>query len=87
MEASYDPEVVTVPTDTLILACRLSGLSLHELWCEYLILGGNRSEPQLWARMTLGHDWPAFDDLVLSTAADEALVDGGLPPLVRSSAV
>jgi hypothetical protein len=37
--------------------------------------------------MTLGYEWPAFDDLVLSTAADEALIDGGLPPLVRSSAV
>jgi hypothetical protein len=87
VEASYGPEVVTVPTDTLVLACRLSGLSLHDLWWEYLTLGGNRSQTQLAARITLGTEWPAFDDLVLSTAADEALIDGGLPPLVRSSAV
>ncbi|RBY88667.1 hypothetical protein DQ240_04560 [Blastococcus sp. TF02A-26] len=81
-----DPRPYTLPTDTLVLACRLSGLSLTELWWDYLALGGTHSMPQLSARMTLGHEWPALEDLVLATAADEALVSGGLPPLGPSSA-
>jgi hypothetical protein len=36
--------------------------------------------------MTLGHQWPAIEDLMLSTAAHEALVDGGLPPLAHCPA-
>ena len=73
-----------MPTDTLVLACRLSGLSLTELWWEYLALGGTRSPAELAARMEPGHPWPAIEDLVLAAAADEALVSGGLPPLLRS---
>ncbi len=75
-----------LPTDTLVLACRLSGLTLAELWWDYLALGGSYSMVQLSARMSLGHEWPALEDLVLSAAADEALVRGGLPPLIPSSA-
>lgn len=75
-----------LPTDTLVLACRLSGLTLTELWWDYVALGGNHSMVQLLARMSLGHEWPALKDLVLSAAADEALVRGGLPPLIPSSA-
>ena len=76
-----------MPADTLVLACRLSGLSLTELWWEYVALGGSLSPAELAARMAPGHEWPVHEDLVLSTAADEALIDGGLPPLGAVRAV
>ncbi len=75
-----------MPTDTLVPACRLSGLSLAELWWEYLALGGSRPPAELAARMAPGHEWPLLEDQVSSAAADETLVDGGSPPPVRSSA-
>ena len=75
-----------MPLDTLAVACRLSGLSLTELWLEYAALGGSRSVAELTVRLALGRAWPTGEDRVLATAADEALVDAGLPPLGPSSA-
>ncbi|SHF84756.1 hypothetical protein [Geodermatophilus nigrescens] len=69
-----------------MLACRLSGLSIADLYWKYLALGGTRTRAELMARMTLGHEWPALEDLVLSAVADEALISGGLPPLARHPA-
>ena len=48
-------------------------------------LGGSHSVAEPAVRLTLGRAWPAGEDRVLATAADEALVDAGLPPLGPSS--
>jgi hypothetical protein len=70
-----------MPVDDVALACRLADLSLLELWIKYMGLGGHASVTELCARVVLGTSWPPLEDLVLVTAAEEALVAAGLPPL------
>lgn len=76
--------------DELSLACRLSGLSIDELWLRYLEIGGSRSKSDLQSRLR-GAGWPEPDDCFLAVVADEALRDSGLPrlapPAVRVAAV
>src|SRR3712207_7681468 len=49
-------ENADVAPDDLSLACRLSGLSIDELWLRYLEIGGSRSRNQLAARLGGGGD-------------------------------
>ena len=37
--------------DELSLACRLSGLTVDELWLRYLEIGGSRSRSELQSRL------------------------------------
>ena len=64
--------------DELSLACRLSGLTIDELWLRYLEIGGSRSRAELQSRLG-GAPWPEPDDCFLAGVADEALRDSGLP--------
>ena len=66
--------------DDLSLACRLSGLSIDELWLRYLEIGGSRSRTELAARLG-GGGWSAPEDGYLAVVADEALQERGLPRL------
>jgi hypothetical protein len=66
-----------VVDDDVDLACRLAGLTPHELWLRYLALGGGRSEAELEARVR-GLPWVATDEAVLAVAVREALHDVGL---------
>ncbi|SHF88746.1 hypothetical protein SAMN05444351_1156 [Geodermatophilus nigrescens] len=72
---------MSVHIDDVDLACRLSGLTLTELWIAYVGMGGSASEVDLWARLALGAGWPAVEDAMLLAAAEEALVNAGLPRL------
>ncbi|SFP21172.1 hypothetical protein SAMN05660464_2514 [Geodermatophilus dictyosporus] len=69
-------------TDDLMLACRLGGLSLGDLWSRYLGIGGSRSQAELALRLA-GAPWPESEDRFLAVVADEALRESELPPLVE----
>jgi hypothetical protein len=69
-----------VVADDVLLACRLSGLGVDELWLRFLELGGTRSKPELRERLA-GAAWPAQEDRVLAVVAAEALCEAGLPVL------
>jgi hypothetical protein len=69
-----------VAPDELALACRLTGLSLDDLWLRYLELGGSLSKGRLAARIA-GAAWPGPEDCYLAVVADEALQECGLPRL------
>jgi len=69
-----------VESDELALACRLSGLSLADLWLRYLEVGGSRGRLELEARLG-GARWPEQENRYLSVVADEALRERGLPRL------
>jgi len=73
-----------VTLDDLALACRLSGLSLGDLWWRYLEVGGNRSRAELAARLA-GTAWPEADDRFLAVVADEALREVGLPQFIEAA--
>jgi hypothetical protein len=75
---------VDVAPDELSLACRLSGLTIDELWMRYLEMGGSRSRSELQARLG-GAGWPEPDDCYLAVVADEALRERGLPRLAQSA--
>ncbi len=64
--------------DEVSLACRLSGLSLDELWLRYLAIGGERSRAELESRLDAAR-WPEPEDRYLAVVADEALLECGLP--------
>ena len=68
--------------DDLALACRLSGLSLGDLWLRYLEVGGSRSRAELAARLA-GTPWPEPEERFLAVVADEALREIGLPQLIE----
>lgn len=70
--------------DELSLACRLSGLTVDELWLRYLEIGGSRSRSELQSRLG-GAGWPEPDDGYLAVVADEALLERGLPRLAQSA--
>jgi hypothetical protein len=69
-----------VEPDELALACRLSGLSVGDLWVRYLELGGSRSRSELEGRLA-GTGWPEPEERYLAVVADEALWERGLPRL------
>lgn len=71
-----------VVPDELALACRLSGLTIDELWLRYLEIGGSRSRSELQSRLG-GGGWPEPDDCYLAVVADEALRESGLPRLAQ----
>src|SRR3712207_7182511 len=73
-------ESVDVAPDELSLACRLSGLTIDELWMRYLEIGGSRSRSELQSRLG-GAGWPEPDDCYLAVGGDEALRGRGLPRL------
>jgi hypothetical protein len=75
-------ESMDVAPDELSLACRLSGLTVDELWLRYLEIGGSRSRSELQSRLR-GAAWPGPDDCYLSVVADEALLERGLPRLAQ----
>jgi hypothetical protein len=75
-----------VSPDELSLACRLSGLTVDDLWLRFLEVGGNRSKAELRARLA-GAPWPEHDDRVLALVAVEALREAGLPPLAPPTPV
>lgn len=70
--------------DDVLLACRLSGLGVDELWLRFLELGGTRSKPHLLERLA-GAAWPVPDDRVLAVVAAEALREAGLPAVATTS--
>jgi len=70
-----------VAPDEVVLACRLSGVSVDDLWLRYLEVGGSRSRGELASRLG-GVAWPEPEDRYLAVVADEALRDSGLPRLV-----
>jgi hypothetical protein len=73
-----------VDDDELALACRLSGLSVGDLWTRYLTLGGSRSRSELERRLA-GTGWPEREDRFLAVVADEALRECGLPRLAPAA--
>jgi hypothetical protein len=75
-----------VAPDELLLACRLSGLTLEELWLRYLEIGGSRSRSELASRLG-GADWPTAEDRFLTVVAVEALQERGLPQLAPPHAL
>ena len=72
-----------MPPDDAVWACRLSGLSVAELWLRYLEIGGSRSMAEFAARLD-GAAWPEPEEPFLAVVADEALREAGLPSLVST---
>jgi len=70
-----------VAPDELLLACRLSGLSVDDLWIRYVEIGGNESKADLRARLG-GVRWSDREDRYLEVVALEALREQGLPALI-----
>jgi hypothetical protein len=65
-----------------LVAWRMAGLTLSQLWWRYLGLGGHRAPDALADYLGGTTEWPAVEHNVLAQALNERLWDLGCPTLV-----
>lgn len=72
---------ITPACPLTLVAWRLAGLTLSDLWSRYLGLGGRRGKSALAAYLDGAAAWPATEHNVLAQTLNEGLWDLGLPSL------